>query len=138
LDDTLHPSSDIELPGDDNPNRFGGLDEILENSVDGVFIKNPKVPVSEDIYLQRFQFHTPLVRHILDGDRTEIGKPCSGTDRGEFRDRNRDFIVLKLILETLNLRKRGINSCSCMVFRIFRHKEFFLFKHHNAKYLNNQ
>ena len=107
FDDALHPTSYIEFTGDHRVNRLGGFDEIPENSIDGIFIKDSQVSVGKDVHLERFQFHTPLVRGIPNRNGPEIRQPSSWTNRGEFRDGYDDLIVSKLILKTLDLWKRG-------------------------------
>jgi len=51
FDGALHPSSNIKFTRDNCLNGLGGLDEIPEDSVDRIFVKDPQIPVGEDVHL---------------------------------------------------------------------------------------
>lgn len=109
LDNAPHAAAAIKLPGDDRPNRLDGLDKISEDTVDGVFIKDAEISIGKGIYLQRFQFCTPMVRNVSNRNVPEIGQPGPWADRGKFGDGDSDLIILKLILETFDFRQGGIH-----------------------------
>ena len=137
MNGALHASSDIEVARDRGPNRSRRFDKISEDPVDGVFVKDPQIPIGEDIIFEGFQFYAPLIRHVVNGDDPEIGETCLGTDGGELGDGDRDLVALELIFEAVDPRKPSIHSGAGMLFRVSRHRNssddsIFIF-HHNSK-----
>jgi hypothetical protein len=45
-------------------NGLAGSYQILQDSVDCILIKYPKVPIRRDVFLQRLQLQAPLIRGI--------------------------------------------------------------------------
>lgn len=82
---------------------MAGPDDILQNAIDGIFVKNAEIPISMDVHLERFEFKTLFVRHVVECDRAEIGKAGLGTDGGVLGDFNGDLITLVLIGECFDV-----------------------------------
>jgi hypothetical protein len=43
-----------KFTGDDGPDGPAGLDDVLQHTIHGIFVKNAKIPVRMNIQLQRF------------------------------------------------------------------------------------
>ena len=77
-------------------------DDVSQNLVDRILIKDPKRPVGLDVHLQRFKLHAKLVGTIVDRDRSEVWKPRLGTHRCVFGVADADVIVWKLVWPALD------------------------------------
>ena len=47
-------ASSSKFTGDDGPDGPAGLDDVLQHTIHGIFVKNAKIPVRMNIQLQRF------------------------------------------------------------------------------------
>src|SRR5262245_958102 len=65
------------------PARLNGLDEIVEQPIDHMFVKDPLVAKPLQIELERLQFHAQLRRRIGKRDRTEVRLARLRAQRGE-------------------------------------------------------
>jgi len=61
------------------------LNQIIQNHIGDVFVKNSAIAKLIDVKLEAFQFDAILPRHVFDVKGGEIGKTGSRTDAGEFR-----------------------------------------------------
>lgn len=86
----------------------------MEDAVHGVLVKNANVPVGVDVYLEGFQLETGFVRHIVQGDGSEIRQAGLWADRCIFRDFDGDFVALVLVRECFNVRKRSSDAALSM------------------------
>jgi hypothetical protein len=101
----LDSSSRVELARDRRSHGPAGLDDVLEDPVDSIFIKDAQIPVSEDIVFQGFELKAGTLRHVLDRNYPEIRKACFGTDRGKLWNLYGDLIIRKLVGECFDARK---------------------------------
>ena len=74
-----------------------GFHEVLEDPVDGVFVKDAEVTIGVNVEFQRFEFDAGFEGHVVNGNGAEVRELGFGTNSGVFRDFNRDFIPGKLI-----------------------------------------
>ncbi len=86
----------------------------MEDAVHGVLVKNANVPVGVDVYLEGFQLETGVVRHIVQGDGSEIRQAGLWADRCIFRDFDGDFVAFVLVRECFNVRKRSSDAALSM------------------------
>jgi hypothetical protein len=49
----------MELPDDFGPDRLAGRDQVAEDPVDHVLVKNAQVPVSQEVFLQGLELEAP-------------------------------------------------------------------------------
>ena len=66
------PPAYREVTDHRHPSWTAGRDEIIEDLISRRFVKNPEVPVLDEIVFQRLEFNTQLVRHVGDPDFTEV------------------------------------------------------------------
>jgi hypothetical protein len=69
---------------DYGPNWVGGLDDVFEDLVDDVLLKDAEVAVAVEIFLERFEFEAALAGHVADGENAEVGQAGFGADAGQF------------------------------------------------------
>src|SRR6266851_4434989 len=86
-----------EFAADDAPLGAHGGDDVAEDFVDGVFVKDAEAAVGEQIHFQGFQLDAILLRHVLDGDGAEVGETGLGADGGVFGKARGDDVAGKLI-----------------------------------------
>src|SRR5579872_1781169 len=103
-----HSAARRELAADSGRNRPARLHHILENSIDDVLLKDAEVAIGERVHLQRFQLQAKLVRHVAQRQLAVIGKSRLGTNRGELRHHDFDFITGILVLPGLDRRQLGV------------------------------
>ena len=94
-----------KVPNNFRPHRISRLHHIVQNLVYDVLLKNPQVPVHEQILLQALQFHALLARHVADRDPAEVGQAGLGAHTGKLRVVYKDLVGGKLVLPSLNGRK---------------------------------
>jgi hypothetical protein len=70
-----------------------GTDQVIQNTVGNGFMEGPFIAVGPEVELEGFKLHTEFVRDIADLDRGKIWLPCLGTEAGELRAVEPDFIV---------------------------------------------
>src|ERR1039458_6201532 len=68
---------------DFSPFRLAGAHYVLENAVHDVFLEDAQIAVTDQVFLQRFQFEAALVGHVANPQRPEIGQASFGTYGGE-------------------------------------------------------
>ena len=78
-------------------------DEVLENNVDDVFMKDLHLSKRIDVELQTLQFNASLIRNILQANGGEIGKIGKRTDGSELGD-----LEVDLYLATRKLIGEGV------------------------------
>src|SRR5713226_6419271 len=86
-----------EFAADDAPFGANGGDDVAEDFVDGVFVKDAEAAVGEKIHFQGFQLDAILLRHVLDGDGAEVGETGLGAHGGVFGKARGDDVAGKLI-----------------------------------------
>lgn len=82
-----------------------GFHEVLQDPVDGVFVKDAEVPIGVNVEFQRFEFDARFEGHVMNGNGAEVRESGFGTDRGVFRNLDRDLIPGKLIGPGFNCRQ---------------------------------
>ena len=83
----------IELADDLHPNRLARGDQVVQDGVDRVLVKDAAITIAEEIKLQALQLQTRCRRYVGDHDRAEIGLPGLGADRGELRTGDLDLVL---------------------------------------------
>lgn len=103
-------SSRVELSGHDGGHGAAGGDNILQDPVNGIFVEYSQVPVSLDVRFQRLELQAGISGGVTDPDQPEIRLAGPGTDRGEFRDFDTDFIIGELIGERFEPRQLRLET----------------------------
>ena len=89
-------------------------DEIVQDAIGDVFVKDAFIAKLLQIKLQAFQLDTLLIRHVSEDQRSEIGLTGLGAHRGKLGTFNLDMVVTigKGIVETfeLILKRRAWHS----------------------------
>jgi len=93
------------------PERF---DQVVQNGVGNVFVKNPFVTKALQIEFQTFEFHTLFGRLIADCQRAEVGLARAGANRGELGSDNLDGIRSLGILVVKSLEQSAEVSHRCI------------------------
>jgi hypothetical protein len=97
-DDGLDVSADIEVAFDINSDRIGRADEVCEDTIHDVLVKDLQGPERIDVELERFQLDAQLVRNVVDLYCGEVRKIRERTDRSELRTGERNVYLLALVL----------------------------------------
>lgn len=89
----------MKIAFDVDAQGIAGGDEVFEDDVDYVFVKDLDVAKRVYVELQAFQFDTTFVGNVLDADRREVREIGERADRGELRDLeiDFDFVARKLV-----------------------------------------
>lgn len=99
------PATCSEGAGHCGPDGTAGINDILEDSVHGIFVEDAKVAVGMDVHFESLQLETFFVRPVVQGDGAEIRQIRFGADRGVFGDLDRDLVAFVLIWERLDFRQ---------------------------------
>ncbi len=97
------PAARSEGAGDFRPDGPAGCDDIVKDSVDGIFIEDAEIAVGMDIHFERFQLKAFFVGHIVQRNGSEVRQVGFGANRGVFGDLNRNFVSLILVRESLDV-----------------------------------
>jgi len=114
FDLATEPASSGKGAGDFRPYGTEGLDNILEDSVDGIFVEDAEIPVGVDVHFERFQLKTFFIRHVMQCNGSEVRQVSFWTNRCVLGDLNRNFISLVLIREGLDIWERSVDPASRM------------------------
>ena len=87
------PAASREIADPGHALRVACLDEVVEDLVGCSFIKNPPVPVLDEVVFQRFEFEALLVGNVGDPDLTEVRQSGFGTYRRKLRAANYNLVV---------------------------------------------
>jgi len=91
------------------------MHHVVQNLIDHVLLKDPKIAIGLKVLLQRFQFEAQTIRHISNKDRAEIGEAGFGADRGELGVVDEDLVSGKLVGPGFNLGEIVIESGCGMI-----------------------
>ena len=105
-----------EISLDLRPDGLRPADDIFEHLVDDVFLEDSEIAVGLQILFQRLQLQAIFRGHVADGEDAEIRQAGLGANRGELGIIYDNFVTLKLVGPSLNLRKLGVESGG----RVFR------------------
>ena len=81
--DSLDVSANVEVAFNLHAQGIACLNEIFENDVDNVFVKNLHLSKRIDVQLQAFEFDATLVWDVLQSNSCEIREIGKGTDGRE-------------------------------------------------------
>ena len=84
LHNCLDVPADVEITFDLHSERVACLDEIFENYVDNMLVKDLHFAKRIDVEFEALQLDASLVRHILKPNNGEIGEFRERTNRREF------------------------------------------------------
>jgi len=79
------------------PDRVAGFDDVVEDLVDDVLLKDAEVAVGEEIFFEGLQLEAGLARHVSDGDAAKVRQTGLGTDAGELGIVDEDFVGAELV-----------------------------------------
>ena len=81
----LNASARIDGAFDACPTRSAGLDDVIQDFVDQMFVKNPDIPVKHQVIFKGFELNANFVGDIIDFDCGKIGQARFWADTGKFR-----------------------------------------------------
>ncbi len=89
-----------------HPPRLQCGNEMVEDGVRHVFIKDARVAKALQVHLQALEFHALFVWRIRERKRAEIGLPCFGANRSELGAYDFDYIIplRELVVERFEKR----------------------------------
>src|SRR6266568_2093754 len=116
------PAARRKFAADDAPLRANGFDDVAQNSVDGIFVKDAEAAVGEEIHFQRFQLDAIFFGHVLDSDSAEVGEPGLGADGGVFGKSRGDNVAGKLIGPGLERGQFCVDAGASVLFGIIGHE----------------
>ena len=113
----------MKIAFDVHAQRITRGDEVFENDIDHVLVKDLHVTERVDVELQTLQFHAAFVGNVLESNGSEVRKVRERADRGELGNLeiDLDFIPWKLVRKSvqrkqIHLRaRRGLNVETLLV-----------------------
>ena len=92
-----HAAARMEITADAQPLRFEHRDEFLADAHCAFFVEGAVIAEAVQIEFQRFRFHEPRPRHVIDDESGEVGLAGDRADRGEFREgKARDVVCVRM------------------------------------------
>ena len=85
-------AADVEIPDYFDFPRVKQPDQVIQDDVDDVFMKDAAIAILVDVELQALQFDAPVFRDVLDVQCREVRKTGSRADAREFGTAELDFI----------------------------------------------
>src|SRR6266702_1899774 len=116
------PAARRKFAADDAPLRVNGFDDVAQNSVDGIFVKDAEAAVGEEIHFQRFELDAIFFGHVLDGDGAEVGETGLGADGGVFGKSRGDNVAGKLIRPGFERGQFCVDAGASVLFGIVGHE----------------
>src|SRR6266566_2486722 len=116
------PAARRKFAADDAPLRANGFDDVAQNSVDGIFVKDAEAAVGEEIHFQRFQLDAIFFGHVLDGDGAEVGETGLGADGGVLGKACGDNVAGKLIRPGFERGQFCVDAGASVLFGIVGHE----------------
>jgi len=120
----MHPTARGKVANHFRGNRLARRNDISQNPIDRILIKNSEIAIFLDVHLEGLQFQTKLVRPVLDGDGTEIRQTGFGTHRRVFGIRNRYVIAGKLVRPAFDGGELRVDSGFGVGFVVIRHPRY--------------
>ena len=114
FDLATEPAASGEGAGDFRPYGTARFDNIVEDSVDGIFVEDAEISVGVDVHFERFQLKAFFVRHVMQCNGSKVRQVSFWTNCCVLGDLNRDFIFLILIREGLDIWERSVDPTSRM------------------------
>ena len=118
FDNSGDSAAGTEVADDFGPDGIAGFNDIVEDLIDDVFLKDAEVTIGEEIFLEGFELEAGLAGHVADGDATEVGQAGLGTDGGELGVVDQDLVGFELIAPGVDRRKFDVEAGFCVVIRV--------------------
>src|SRR5713101_3891765 len=110
-----------EFAANDAPFGSDGVQDVTENLIHGIFIKNAQIAVSEQIHFQGLQFDALFLRHVLDGDGAEVGETGLWAYRGILGEARGNHVARILIWPSFELGQFGVDTSTGMLGSVIGH-----------------
>lgn len=89
----LDAATHIEVPSDGASYRPAGCNEIVQNLIGHMLVKNALVSIPEEIEFKRLQLHYALIWDIGYSDFSKIWLSGTGTQSSKLRATDIDFVL---------------------------------------------
>src|SRR5579885_1680739 len=99
-----------EFAADKAPLRMDRLNNVAQHTIDGVFVEDTEVAVSQQIHLQGFELQAALSRQVANGDDAIVRKAGFRADRRVLGETRGDHVAGKLIRPGFERRKLGVDA----------------------------
>src|SRR5579872_2464823 len=99
-----------EFAADEAGDWFRGGDDIAQHAIDGIFVKNSKIAIGEEIHFQGFEFEAQLARFVLNKDGPVVGQTSLGAHGRIFREADGDFVTGEMVRPSVEMREFGGDS----------------------------
>src|SRR6476469_370178 len=99
----------------DCPRWFHGTHHVFQHLVYDVFLKDAQIAIVQQVFLKRLEFQAKLAGHVADFQNAEIGQASLGTDRGELRHVNENFVSGKLVGPGIDFRETMVQPGFCVI-----------------------
>lgn len=130
-DDGVNVAADGEVAGDRDFVWIQKVDQVLNDDVGDVFVKDLLIAEAIDVKLQRFEFNAVCVGNVLDANRGEVRKAAAWAQAREFGAGELDRVTAdcRTVLETLEFVffdsdfavQFAVLVLRCFLRRILRH-----------------
>jgi hypothetical protein len=129
FDDGGDASAGAEVADDLCPDGIAGFDDVVEDLVDDVLLKDAEVAVCEEILLEGLELEAGLAGHVADGEAAEVGQAGLGADGGELGVVDEDFVGAELVAPGFNGREFDVETGGGVVVGVAAGVLLFLFAH---------
>src|SRR5688572_15400860 len=124
--DGLDVSADVKISFDLHGQRIARCDEVFENDIDDVLVKDLHVAKRVDVELQTLEFNATFIGNVFETDYGEIGKIGERTDRRKLGNLEIDLYLAsgKLIRKRIErkefhlLTRSRLNVETLLVYRL--------------------
>ncbi len=99
-----------EFAADSGPHGIARFHQVFQYLVNDVLLEDPKVAVTEEVLLERFELKAAVARHVTNIENPKIRKACFWADRSQFRIVDGNFVAGKLILPCFDGGKFEVES----------------------------
>jgi hypothetical protein len=110
FDDGGDAAAGAEVADNFGPDGVAGFDDVVEDLIDDVFLKDAEVAIGEEIFLEGLELKAGFAGHVADGDATEVGQSGLGADGGELGVIDEDLVGFKLVAPGFDAREGGIEA----------------------------
>jgi hypothetical protein len=92
-DHRVNAAANVKIPHHRHGFRTGGLHQVIEDSIDDIFVKGALFTERPEIKLERLKLNAQVAGNVTDPDRGKIRLTGAGTHAGKLGAFHADLIV---------------------------------------------